>query len=148
MASRLSVIVPIYNVEHYLAACLDSLEAQTFQDLEVIMVDDGSPDDSAAIAASYAARDPRFTLVRKENAGLGAARNTGIENISPDSEYLTFVDSDDVIPPDAYRLMLKSLDETGSDFATGNVFHLKGEKSWQVPLLKMLAGEARKRTHI
>ncbi|MGW0933511.1 CDP-glycerol glycerophosphotransferase family protein [Streptomyces sp. NPDC002666] len=148
MASRLSVIVPIYNVEHYLAACLDSLEAQTLQDLEVIMVDDGSPDGSAAIAASYAARDPRFTLVRKENAGLGAARNTGIENISPDSEYLTFVDSDDVIPPDAYRLMLKSLDETGSDFATGNVFHLKGQRSWQVPLLKMLAGEARKRTHI
>ncbi|MDQ0990890.1 bifunctional glycosyltransferase/CDP-glycerol:glycerophosphate glycerophosphotransferase [Streptomyces sp. V3I7] len=149
MAPRLSVIVPIYNVERYLPACLDSLAAQTFRDLEVLMVDDGSPDGSAAIAEAYAARDSRFRLIRKENAGLGAARNTGIAHLAAEAEFLTFVDSDDVIPPDAYRLMVASLDETGSDFATGNVFHLKGEKSWQVPLLKMLAGrEARQRTHI
>ncbi|MFF8590521.1 CDP-glycerol glycerophosphotransferase family protein [Streptomyces sp. NPDC015220] len=148
MAPRLTVVVPIYNVERYLPACLDSLAAQSFRDLEVLMVDDGSPDDSAAIAAEYAARDDRFKLIRKENAGLGAARNTGIAHMSPDAEFLTFVDSDDVIPPDAYRMMVSSLDESGSDFATGNVFHLRGEKSWQVPLLKMLAGEARKRTHI
>ncbi|MGX4692251.1 bifunctional glycosyltransferase/CDP-glycerol:glycerophosphate glycerophosphotransferase [Streptomyces sp. JNUCC 63] len=148
MAPRLSVIVPIYNVERYLPACLDSLAAQTFRDIEVLMVDDGSPDDSASIAAAYEARDKRFKLIRKENAGLGAARNTGIAHMSDKAEFLTFVDSDDVIPPDAYRLMIASLDESGSDFATGNVFHLKGEKSWQVPLLKMLAGEARKRTHI
>jgi len=148
MAPRLSVVVPIYNVERYLPACLDSLAAQTFQDIEVLMVDDGSPDDSASIAAEYERRDARFRLIRKENAGLGAARNTGIAHMSPDSEYLTFVDSDDVIPPDAYRQMIASLDESGSDFCTGNVHHLKGEKSWQVPLLKMLAGEARKRTHI
>ncbi|MEU6084012.1 CDP-glycerol glycerophosphotransferase family protein [Streptomyces sp. NPDC047108] len=148
MAPRLSVVVPIYDVERYLPACLDSLEAQTLRDIEVLMVDDGSPDDSAAVAAGYAERDSRFTLIRKENGGLGAARNTGISHMSPESEYLAFVDSDDVIPPDAYRLMVASLDESGSDFATGNVHHLKGEKSWQVPLLKMLAGEARKRTHI
>ncbi|MEV3874059.1 CDP-glycerol glycerophosphotransferase family protein [Streptomyces sp. NPDC049906] len=148
MAPRLSVVVPIYNVEEYLPACLDSLEAQTLRDLEVLMVDDGSPDGSAAIAAEYAARDPRFTLIRKENGGLGAARNTGISRMSPDAEFLTFVDSDDVIPPDAYRLMVTSLDESGSDFCTGNVFHLRGEKSWQVPLLKMLSGEAQQRTHI
>ncbi|MGW5093323.1 bifunctional glycosyltransferase/CDP-glycerol:glycerophosphate glycerophosphotransferase [Streptomyces nodosus] len=148
MAPRLSVIVPIYNVERYLPACLDSLAAQTFRDIEVLMVDDGSPDGSASIAAEYEARDRRFTLIRKENGGLGAARNTGIAHMSAEAEFLTFVDSDDVIPPDAYRLMVASLDESGSDFATGNVFHLKGEKSWQVPLLKMLAGEARKRTHI
>ncbi|GAT80292.1 glycosyl transferase family A [Streptomyces sp. F-3] len=148
MAPRLSVIVPIYNVERYLPACLDSLAAQTFRDIEVLMVDDGSPDNSAAIAAEYEARDKRFKLIRKENAGLGAARNTGIAHMSDESEFLTFVDSDDVIPPDAYRLMIASLDESGSDFVTGNVFHLKGERSWQVPLMKMLAGEARKRTHI
>ncbi|MFE9659702.1 MULTISPECIES: CDP-glycerol glycerophosphotransferase family protein [unclassified Streptomyces] len=148
MAPRLSVVVPIYNVEEYLPACLDSLEAQTLRELEVLMVDDGSPDGSAAIAAEYAARDPRFTLIRKENGGLGAARNTGISRMSPASEFLTFVDSDDVIPPDAYRLMITSLDESGSDFCTGNVFHLRGEKSWQVPLLKMLSGEAQQRTHI
>ncbi|MEW2349568.1 bifunctional glycosyltransferase family 2 protein/CDP-glycerol:glycerophosphate glycerophosphotransferase [Streptomyces sp. NPDC006684] len=148
MAVRLSVIVPIYNVETYLPACLDSLRAQTFQDLEVIMVDDGSPDDSARIAADYAELDERFHLVRKANAGLGAARNTGLEHLSPSSEYIAFVDSDDVIPPDAYRLMVSSLDESGSDFATGNVHHLRGENTWQVPLLKMLSGEAVRRTHI
>ncbi|MGW3492304.1 bifunctional glycosyltransferase/CDP-glycerol:glycerophosphate glycerophosphotransferase [Streptomyces sp. NPDC001020] len=148
MAPRLSVIVPIYDVENYLPACLDSLAAQSFHDFEVLMVDDGSPDDSAAIAETYAARDPRFRLIRKENGGLGAARNTGIAHMAPESEFLTFVDSDDVIPPDAYRLMVSSLDDSGSDFATGNVFHLKGEKSWQVPLMRMLAGEARQRTHI
>ncbi|MEU0598915.1 CDP-glycerol glycerophosphotransferase family protein [Streptomyces sp. NPDC006393] len=148
MAPRLSVIVPMYDVERYLPACLDSLAAQTFQDFEVLMVDDGSPDGSAAIAESYAQRDPRFRLIRKENGGLGAARNTGIAHMSPEAEFVTFVDSDDLIPPDAYRLMVGSLDETGSDFATGNVWHLKGEKSWQVPLMRMLAGEARQRTHI
>lgn len=148
MAPRLSVIVPIYDVERYLPACLDSLAAQTFRDFEVLMVDDGSPDDSASIAAAYAERDPRFKLIRKENGGLGAARNTGIAHMSPQAEYVTFVDSDDLIPPDAYRLMVSSLDESGSDFATGNVFHLKGEKTWQVPLLRMLAGEARRATHI
>ncbi|MFC7220512.1 CDP-glycerol glycerophosphotransferase family protein [Streptomyces polyrhachis] len=148
MAPRLSVIVPMYNVEEYLRACLDSLRQQTLQDIEVVMVDDGSPDGSAAIAAEYAAEDPRFKLVRKENGGLGAARNTGIDNVSPDSEFLTFVDSDDVIPPDAYRMMVASLDESGSDFVSGNVFHLKGDRTWQVPLFKVLAGDARTRTHI
>ncbi|MQY15620.1 hypothetical protein SRB5_58060 [Streptomyces sp. RB5] len=148
MAPRLSVIVPMYDVEDYLRACLDSLQQQTLRDIEIVMVDDGSPDDSAAIAAEYAAGDSRFRLVRKENAGLGAARNTGIDNASPESEFLTFVDSDDIIPPDAYRMMLASLDESGSDFVTGNVFHLRGERTWQVPLFKVLAGNARRRTHI
>ncbi|GGX51079.1 bifunctional glycosyltransferase/CDP-glycerol:glycerophosphate glycerophosphotransferase [Streptomyces minutiscleroticus] len=148
MAPRLSVVVPMYDVARYLPACLDSLVAQTMPDFEVLMVDDGSPDDSAEIAAEYAARDSRFKLIRKENGGLGAARNTGIQHMDPQSQFLTFIDSDDLIPPDAYRLMVGSLDETGSDFATGNVFHLKGEKSWQVPLMRMLAGEARPATHI
>ncbi|PJE94256.1 glycosyl transferase family A [Streptomyces carminius] len=148
MAPRLSIIVPIYNVEEYLPACLDSLAKQTLRDIEVVMVDDGSPDGSAAVAAEYAARDQRFKLVRKENAGLGAARNTGIENVSPESEFLAFVDSDDLIPPDAYRLMVASLDETGSDFATGNVQHIKSTKVWQSPMHRILASGARKRTHV
>ncbi|HCA86212.1 MAG TPA: glycosyl transferase family A [Streptomyces sp.] len=148
MTPRLSVIVPIYGVEQYLHACLDSLAAQTLADLEVIMVDDGSPDGSAAIAAEYQARDPRFKLVRKENAGLGAARNTGVAHSSPDSEYLAFVDSDDLLPPDAYRMLVGSLDETGSDFATGNVQHLNSRRVWQSPMHRMLAGGAVQRTHV
>ncbi|MEV0845806.1 CDP-glycerol glycerophosphotransferase family protein [Streptomyces sp. NPDC049954] len=148
MAPRLSVIVPIYDVEAYLPACLDSLRAQTLRELEVIMVDDGSPDDSATIAAEYAAADPRFRLVRKENAGLGAARNTGCEHLHPASEFITFVDSDDTVPPDAYRLMVTSLDESGSDFALGNVQHLNSAKVWQSPMHRFLAGYNAKRTHV
>lgn len=148
MPPRLSVIVPMYNVETYLEACLDSVAAQSLTLLDVVMVDDGSTDGSAAIAAGYAARDSRFRLVSRKNGGLGSARNAGLAHMAPESEYVAFLDSDDVIPPDAYRMMVASLDETGSDFATGNVFHVKGERSWQVPLMKMLAGQARKRTHI
>ncbi|MDT0411320.1 MULTISPECIES: bifunctional glycosyltransferase/CDP-glycerol:glycerophosphate glycerophosphotransferase [Streptomyces] len=148
MAPRLSVIVPVYDVEAYLPACLDSLRAQTFHDLEVIMVDDGSPDDSARICAEYAAEDSRFKLVRKENGGLGAARNTGIENLHPASEFLTFVDSDDTVPPDAYRLMMTSLDESGSDFAVGNVLHINDTKVWQSPLHRFLRDYTATRTHI
>nr|WP_166682490.1 glycosyltransferase family 2 protein [Streptomyces sp. 846.5] len=118
---RLSVVVPIYNVERYLDECLDSIAAQTFGDFECVLVDDGSTDSSAAIAEAFVAKDPRFRLVQQENKGLGAARNTGWRNIGADTEYLTFVDSDDTLPPDAYQLMVGTLDETGSDFVTGNV---------------------------
>ncbi|MGW4893504.1 glycosyltransferase family 2 protein [Kitasatospora sp. NPDC004240] len=125
MAPRLSVVVPIYNVERYLAECLDSIIAQTFQDFECVLVDDGSTDSSASIAEQYVARDSRFRLVRQENKGLGAARNTGWRHIDPAAEYLTFVDSDDTLPPGAYELMVGTLDTTGSDFCTGKALRLR-----------------------
>src|SRR3712207_3860531 len=111
---RISVVVPIYNVEPYLAACLQSLVEQTFTDLEFIVVDDGSPDGSRAIAEEFAARDKRFRIVEQENGGLGKARNTGADHAT--GEFLAFVDSDDVLPRYAYRLLIEALDETGSDF--------------------------------
>ncbi|MFE7552403.1 CDP-glycerol glycerophosphotransferase family protein [Streptomyces gardneri] len=145
MAPRLSVIVPIYNVAEYLTACLNSLAVQTFQDLEVLMIDDGSTDESNSIAAEYAEKDERFRLIRKANAGLGAARNTGLDALAPESEYLTFVDSDDVIPPDAYRVMVETLDETQSSFASGNVEHINSTRVWQSPMHKFLSrGTVRK----
>ncbi|AIV36514.1 bifunctional glycosyltransferase/CDP-glycerol:glycerophosphate glycerophosphotransferase [Streptomyces sp. CCM_MD2014] len=148
MAPRLSVIVPIYNVERYLSACLNSLAAQTMPDLEVVMVDDGSPDGSADIAEEFAAQDSRFRLIRRENGGLGAARNTGLEHLSPESEFIAFVDSDDIIPSDAYRLMLASLDASGSDFATGNVLHINSSKIWQSPMHRILSRGAVQGTHV
>ncbi|MCQ4210558.1 CDP-glycerol glycerophosphotransferase family protein [Streptomyces longispororuber] len=148
LVPRLSVVVPVYNVERYLAACLDSLVAQTLRELDIVVVDDGSPDGSAAIAAEYAARDSRIRLVRQDNAGLGAARNAGVAAADPRTEYLAFVDSDDTVPPDAYRTMVDSLDVTGSDFATGNVHHVNSAKTWQVPLLSMLGKQTRPATHI
>ena len=125
MAPRVSVVVPIHNVERYLEECLDSVAGQTFTDLECVMVDDGSEDSSAAIAEAYAAKDPRFRLVRQVNKGLGAARNTGYRHIADGTEFLAFVDSDDTLPPDAYERMVGTLDETGSDFCTGNALRLR-----------------------
>ncbi|MEV7216043.1 glycosyltransferase [Kitasatospora cineracea] len=148
MAPRLSVVVPVYNVERYLAACLDSIAEQTFADLECVMVDDGSTDSSAAIAERYAGRDPRFRLVRQQNQGLGAARNTGVRHLDPGSEYLAFVDSDDVLPPNAYRLMVDTLDATGSDFATGNVLRLRTAGLEPSHVHVRPFAETRLRTHV
>jgi CDP-glycerol glycerophosphotransferase len=116
---RLSVVVPVYNVENYLAECLDSIRAQTFTDLEVVLVDDGSTDGSSAIAEQYAGRHANISMIRQANAGLAAARNSGVRHVS--GELLAFVDSDDTIPPHAYELMVSTLDESGSDFVVGSV---------------------------
>ncbi|MFJ8044727.1 CDP-glycerol glycerophosphotransferase family protein [Kitasatospora sp. NPDC096147] len=148
MAPRLSVVVPIYNVERYLEECLDSIAAQTFTDFECVMVDDGSKDGSAAIADAYAAKDSRFRLVRQENKGLGAARNTGYRHIHPDGEFLNFVDSDDTLPPSAYELMIGTLDETGSDFATGNVLRFRAVGYYQSGGHSKPFRETRLKTHI
>jgi GT2 family glycosyltransferase len=116
---RLSIVVPFFRVEAYIGDCLRSLARQTFDDFEVVLVDDGSPDDSAAIAREFVERDPRFRIVTQENQGLGPARNTGVKHCL--GEFITFVDSDDLVPRHAYEMMVRTLDETGSSFAGGNV---------------------------
>lgn len=114
--------MPVHNVAPYLAVCLESLAQQSFADLEVVMVDDGSTDESPAIAAGFAARDNRFRLLRQENAGQGPARNAGLDVAS--GEFVAFVDGDDVVPQRAYEALLAALDRTGSDFACGAVRRL------------------------
>jgi len=109
----------MYKVEAYLRECLVSLASQTFTDFEVVLVDDGSPDGCADIAAEFAARDPRFRLVRQQHAGPGPARNTGVRQAN--GAYLTFVDGDDIVARHAYDLLVGSLETTGSDIAAGNV---------------------------
>ncbi|MFI9272911.1 glycosyltransferase family 2 protein [Kitasatospora sp. NPDC052896] len=148
MAPRLSVVVPIYNVERYLEECLDSIAAQTFDDFECVMVDDGSTDGSAAIAERYAAEDARFRLVRQENKGLGAARNTGWRHLGEGTEYLAFVDSDDSLPPGAYQLMIDTLDRTGSDFAAGNVLRFRSTGYYQSGAHVKPFRETRLKTHV
>jgi CDP-glycerol glycerophosphotransferase len=143
---RVSVVVPIYRVEAYLEECLASLRAQTFADLEVVMVDDGSPDGSAAIAERVAAEDARFLLVRQENAGLGAARNAGVARAK--GELLMFVDSDDRLPTDALERLVGSLDRTGSDFATGNIHRFDATGQWPAAFLKRTFSRRRRRTHV
>ncbi|MGC5365383.1 CDP-glycerol glycerophosphotransferase family protein [Streptomyces sp. DT24] len=149
MPPRLSVVVPVHNVELYLTDCLTSLAEQTMADLEVVMVDDGSTDDSAGLAARFAERDGRFRLVRQPNGGLGHARNTGVANRDPDSRYLAFVDSDDVVPPNAYESLVGALEETGSDIASGNVLRLRaGGRLQQSPNFRQAMATTRLRTHI
>ena len=103
-----SVIVPVYNVEKYLKNCLDSLKAQTYSNLEFILIDDGSQDASSKIADQYAREDSRFTVIHQANSGLSQARNHGIELAK--GEYLTFVDSDDTVTPDYVEFMYELLE--------------------------------------
>ncbi len=118
---RISVVVPFYNLEDLLDDCLRSIAAQSFTDLEVIMVDYGSTDGSVAIAAKQAAADPRFTLVQVPHHGTapGYARNQGVERAR--GEFLAFVDADDMLPSHAYEIMLHTLQASGSDFVSGQV---------------------------
>ncbi len=149
MAPRLTVVVPLYNVEEYLGACLSSLAEQTMPDLEVVLVDDGSTDNGPSLAQEFTERDPRFRLFRQQNAGLGAARNAGVREAHPGAEFLTFVDSDDVVPPGAYARMLAELDRSGSDFATGNVLRLRaGGDLEQSPMFRKPMEKARPATHV
>ncbi|MFJ5128408.1 CDP-glycerol glycerophosphotransferase family protein [Streptomyces sp. NPDC088555] len=149
MPPRLSVVVPVHNVELYLTDCLTSLAEQTMTDLEVVMVDDGSTDDSAALAAAFAARDGRFRLVSQENGGLGHARNTGVRGCDPGARHLAFADGDDMLPPRAYELLVGALDETGSDLASGNVLRLHtGGRLRQAPGFRRPMATTRLRTHI
>jgi len=138
--SLLSVVVPAYDVAAYLPACLDSVLAQAPSlgkvGLEVVVVDDGSPDESGSIADMYAARDPRVRVVHIENRGLGAARNEGLRHVNGD--LLMFADSDDVVPPGAYAALLRQLNRTGADFVTGSVARLEGSALVEPPWMKRL----------
>lgn len=114
----LSVVVPYYGVEDYIAPCLESIRVQRLRDVEVILVDDGSPDASVEVAREYVDRDERFRIVTQENAGLGPARNTGTRNAT--GRYLTFIDSDDLVSRSSFELMVSSLERSGSSFALSN----------------------------
>lgn len=116
---KLSVIIPVYNVEEYLEECVNSVFHQSYADLEIILVNDGSTDDSGILVDALAQRDKRVRAVHKENAGLGAARNTGISVATGD--FFTFLDSDDAIPVNAYARMMETLHQTGSDFVVGTI---------------------------
>ncbi|MFJ2617861.1 CDP-glycerol glycerophosphotransferase family protein [Glutamicibacter sp. NPDC087344] len=124
----LSVIVPCYKVEQYLKGTLDTILAQNEIPIEIIVVDDGSPDRSGEIAREYAYNDSRVKVISQDNAGLGAARNTGIRAAT--AKYLTFADSDDYIPVGAYKAMVDQLESSGSDFVVGSVERRRGLKTW------------------
>lgn len=108
-----SIVVPIYNVQDYLQDCLVSLASQTYSNIEVLLVDDGSKDNSTDIAKAFAASDNRFTYIRQENQGLSAARNTGLDRAK--GEYIAVVDSDDWVEPDYIETMLDAATDKNAD---------------------------------
>ena len=112
---KISIIVPIYNIEKYLPRCLDSILAQTYKNLEVILVDDGSVDNSGMIADKYARKDQRIKVIHQVNQGVSVARNTGIDLATGD--YIGFVDGDDYIEPDMYEILMRIIDEQQVDIA-------------------------------
>lgn len=110
---KVTVIVPVYNVEKYLERCISSIINQTYTNLEIILVDDGSRDNSGLMCDQWGQRDSRILVVHKENGGLGFARNTGLENMSGD--YVSFIDSDDYIELDTYSKLVRRMEDSGAD---------------------------------
>ena len=140
MNDKITVIVPVYNVENYLRKCLDSIIAQTYKNIEIIVVNDGSTDTSGEICKEFVEIDHRIIYIEQENAGLSAARNTGLENMSGD--YVTFVDSDDWIEQDYVETLYKKITEYQADIAVGNYysfnesegmfyFHISGDSYYE-----------------
>lgn len=128
MEKVISVIMPIYNVAAYLPECLDSLLAQDYKALEVILIDDGSKDESGAICDDYAAKDSRIRVIHQQNGGAAAAKNAGLRIAT--GEYLSFVDSDDYLEPNVYGYMVSLLESSGADagvFAFRNVYRTRQE---------------------
>ena len=126
----LTVIVTCYNVEKYLDKCILSISNQTYHNLEILLIDDGSPDRSGIICDEWKERDARVRVIHKQNEGLAFARKTGVENTT--TEFVTFVDADDWIDPDMYKDMMSALLSTNSDIAQCGVY-LVYEDGRQIP---------------
>ena len=118
-APLISVIVPVYKVEKYLDRCVQSIVDQTCRNLEIILVDDGSPDHCGSLCDAWAQKDPRIKVIHKENGGLSDARNAGMAIAA--GEYIGFVDSDDYIAPAMYQLLLDRMESEDSDMAACGV---------------------------
>ena len=134
--SKISVIIPVYNVDKYLEKCLKTVTEQTFKDIEIICVNDGSTDNSAAILEKYAKSDSRIKVINKQNGGLSSAWNTGLNNVT--SEYVTFVDGDDYIEPDMLELAYSAMINNDTDYvcwganiiATSDILNIKSQKKY------------------
>ncbi len=139
----ISVIIPVYKVEKYLKRCVDSVLAQTYENIEIILVDDGSPDNCGEMCDEYARADSRVVVIHKENGGVSAARNIGVERSH--GEYVTFVDSDDYISPDYVEYLYSLLSDNDADVAIAD-FKKTSENSYDFTFdketnVKMLDGK-------
>ena len=136
MRDLISVIIPVFRVEAYLRRCMDSVLTQTYENMEIILVDDGSDDDCPAICDAYARQDARVQVIHQKNAGLSGARNAGIERAK--GRYLSFVDSDDYLAPDFLERLYIACVETDSDMSVCRWEYVKGE-----PIVNRGSGETK-----
>ena len=127
----ISIIVPIYNVEKYLRQCLDSIQDQTYQNFECLLINDGSSDNSADICREYVSKDSRFRYIEKENGGVSSARNLGLEHSK--GEYITFIDSDDWVDSDYLEVLYTALIDENADISVSTYkrFHM-ADNCWYV----------------
>ena len=135
----ISVIVPVYKVEKYLPECIDSILAQTYGNFELILIDDGSPDNCGKICDEYAKKDPRIKVFHKENGGVSSARNVGLDNAN--GEYITFVDSDDTIDKQYLELLYSKILEDNFDMCISNSKHELQFLGMKNILIKFLSGK-------
>lgn len=125
----ISVIVPVYNVEPYICRCIDSILSQTFTDFELILVDDGSPDNCSTICDEYALKDDRIHVIHQENGGLSAARNAGIDwtFANSNSQWISFIDSDDWVHPRFLEYLYNAVKETGTKVSSCGIVRVDNE---------------------
>ena len=121
---KVSIVVPVYNVEQFLPDCLDSLTNQTLKDIEIICVNDGSPDNSLKILEEYAQNDDRVKIITQENQGVSAARNAGLKTAV--GEYIGFVDPDDWIDLDFYSKLYDAIQESNADISVATIMRKQG----------------------
>ena len=131
MSEQVSVIIPVYKAEIYLESCLKSVLNQTYENIEIILVDDGSPDNCPKMCDEFAAQDGRIRVIHKENGGLSSARNAGIE--AAKGEYLAFLDSDDLWTPFFLERLHRAIEETGADFSVCLFCRFCGEPPTELP---------------
>lgn len=131
MNDLISIIVPVYRVESYLTACVESVLAQTYEHFELILVDDGSPDNCPRMCDEFAAQDSRIRVIHKENGGLSSARNAGID--AAKGEYLAFLDSDDLWTPVFLERLYRAIGETGAELAVCLFRRFRGDPPMELP---------------
>ena len=141
-----SVIVPCFNVEAYIAECLDSVRAQTYRHLDVVLVDDGSTDATAEIASQYATHDDRIRVVTQSNGGLGAARNAGTKLAS--GEFIFFLDSDDLLPLDAIDRLVAQAQKSGVELVSARMDQFDSTGRWRAPQYRSVFDHDADEVHI
>ena len=130
----ISIIIPVYNVEKYLKECVDSVRKQTYKNLEIILIDDGSKDNSGKLCDELAKEDNRIKVIHKENGGLSDARNVGIENAT--GEYIQFIDSDDFVEKDMIEIYIMIFVKKKLMFQCVHFIYIKMEKKQQMQAIK------------